>query len=127
MEPEKVLEKISEKEKQIVTEEKKITKQTEKLLEMKPVMQALAQKEETIAVEEEKIVNSELNFFQRFFVSRAKKHKILFQLIILLGVVLVWRGLWDLFDQIPVISSALISIVVGLFLLWLFNRITDLN
>jgi len=122
----KVLEEISKKEKQILEEEKKITEQAEKLLKIQPTIKEILHKEQQV-VQEEAAVTTELNFFQKFFVARAKKHRAIFQVIIVLGVVLVWRGLWGLFDQMPILSSAAISLVVGLIVLWLFNRITDLN
>lgn len=122
----KILQEIAEKEKQILNEEKKITDQAEKFLKIQPVIKQILQKEQTV-LQEETVVTTELNFFQRFFVNRAKKHKMIFQIIIVLGIVLVWRGLWGIFDQIPIISSAIISLLVGLSVLWLFNRITDLS
>lgn len=123
---EKILHEIAEKEKQILEEEKKITEQAEKFLQIQPKIGELLKKEQVVA-QEEAVVTTELNFFQRFLVAKTKKHKIIFQIIIIFGVVLVWRGLWGIFDQLPIISSAIISLVVGFLVLWLFNRITDLN
>lgn len=123
---ETILKEIAQKEKQILAEEKKITEEAEAILKIKPAIKQILDKEQTVAAEEA-AVTTELNFFQKFFVARAKKHRAIFQVIIVLGVVLVWRGLWGIFDQMPIISSAVISLVVGLILLWLFNKITDLN
>lgn len=40
-------------------------------------------------------------------------HKILFTLLGTTGVVLIWRGLWMLFDLTPVINHPIISLILG--------------
>ncbi len=121
-----ILKEVARKEKQILAEEKKITEEAEALLKIKPAIKKILEKEQVV-VAEEAAVTTELNFFQRFFVTRARKHKAIFQVIIVAGVVLVWRGIWGIFDQMPIVSSAVISLIIGLILLWLFNKITDLS
>ncbi len=123
----KILDNITESQAKIIAQEKELNKQAKKLSSIESLLRKLLSKKESITLEEEKIVSSELNFFQRYFVNKSRKHKIAVQIIIVLAIVMVWRGLWDLFDQLPVISSAIISLILGLFLLWIFNRFSDLN
>lgn len=112
----KLLETVDKKEQFIIREEQKI-------LQMQEGLEKLVKKEE----KEEKVVATELNFFQRVIISKLKKHKVIFQMLIIFGIVLVWRGLWNLFDTIPFISYSLVSLILGVILLLLLNRITDLS
>lgn len=43
-------------------------------------------------------------------------HQILFTLIGIIGVILIWRGVWTLSDQNPFLQHPLVSIVLGLIL-----------
>ncbi|MDP2649697.1 MAG: hypothetical protein Q8P10_02535 [bacterium] len=43
-------------------------------------------------------------------------HKIIFTFIGVLGVVLVWRGIWNIFDNLPVLNNPLISVFFGFLL-----------
>lgn len=122
-----ILKDINSKEGKILQEQKVLQEQTKRISKLETLLRTLVSKEKEIVVGEERVVSSELNFFQKFFVGHAKKHKIIYQIIIVLAVVLVWRGLWDIFDTLPVISSAFASLAIGLVILWLFNRMTDLN
>ncbi len=126
-EDKKILEILDKNKNQIIEQEKKIDQQTKKLYTIEGLLKKLLKKNQVIITKEEKAMSSELNFFQKYFVNKSKKHKVLVQLIIVFAVVMVWRGLWQLFDQTPIISSWEVSILVGLLLLWIFNRFTDLN
>lgn len=59
-------------------------------------------------------------------VSKVQNNGVLFPIIIIIGVVLVWRGLWVLFDHLPIISYSFVSIILGIAILWTFNRIKSL-
>ena len=72
-----ILKEVARKEKQILAEEKKITEEAEALLKIKPAIKKILEKEQVV-VAEEAAVTTELNFFQRFFVTRARKHKAIF-------------------------------------------------
>lgn len=59
-------------------------------------------------------------------ISKVKGNGVVFPIVIIVGVVLVWRGLWVLFDHLPVINYSFVSIVLGIAILWVFNRIKSL-
>lgn len=117
----KILNSIKETEKEILHEERQIQGETEKIL----TAAAFIEKEQRKEVLEEKKLEKELTGVQKFALNQAKEHRFIFQIIILCGVILVWRGLWGLFDQTPIISSFIVSVVIGLVLLWIFNKLTS--
>lgn len=117
------IEDLVEKVDEIIDHQKKIEKKEEAILD---TVATDEKEDKEIVTEVEQVAESEANSFQRMVLTKAKKHEILYPLIALVGVVLVWRGLWDLFDQVPILSYALTSLVVGLIILWLFNRIRSL-
>ncbi len=80
--------------------------------------------EETVVTEVEKV--EKVSDLQKNLIVHAKHHKLLFPLVVAVGVVLVWRGLWNLFDQVPILSYSLISLSLGLIILWAFNRFNSL-
>ena len=43
-------------------------------------------------------------------------HKIIFSLIGIVGIILVWRGVWTLIDATPFFNTPVISIVLGFLL-----------
>ncbi len=59
-------------------------------------------------------------------ITKVKKNDFLFPIIIIVGVVLVWRGLWSLFDHLPIINYSFVSIILGVAILYTFNRIKSL-
>ena len=65
------------------------------------------------------------NFFHTT-VSKVKRNDFLFPIVIIVGVVLVWRGLWSLFDHLPIVNYSFVSIVRGVAILWTFNRVKSL-
>lgn len=66
------------------------------------------------------------NTFHENLITRVQKHEFLFPIIIIVGVVLVWKGLWGLFDQLPIVSYSFVSLLLGLSILWIFNRVKSL-
>lgn len=66
-------------------------------------------------------------FVHRRILKRFAKHKIIFSLLLTTGVVLVWRGIWHTADELPIISISLVSLGVGLAILWLVNRDPNTN
>lgn len=83
------------------------------------------EKEEKTAIQDIEKVEKVTNL-QKNLIIRVKNHKLLFPLIVGIGVVLVWRGLWNLFDSVPILSYSLISLSLGIVILWAFNRINSL-
>ncbi|OGH19992.1 MAG: hypothetical protein A3D74_03800 [Candidatus Levybacteria bacterium RIFCSPHIGHO2_02_FULL_37_13] len=47
-------------------------------------------------------------------------HKLIFSLIGIVGIILVWRGVWTFFDNAPLLNDPVVSIIVG-FLLVAFS------
>lgn len=66
------------------------------------------------------------NTFKDTFFLNVKKHEVLFPLIAVAGLVLVWKGLWGILDQLPIISYSAISLILGVLILWIFNRVKSL-
>ena len=43
-------------------------------------------------------------------------HKVIFTLTGVIGVVLVWRGMWSIFDSVPFVSNPWFSVALGFLL-----------
>lgn len=110
--------KILDELKDIKDEEKEILKREDKVEE---TLESTSFKEIMDAAPAVK----ELSTFRSKFVRRIQKHKLIFTLFVAVGIVLVWRGLWELSESI--IASAAVSLVLGIVLLWLIKRYTDLH
>ena|SRR5579872_4053536 len=105
----------------VLHQQKELVKKQDVILEQV----ATDEKEEETVVEEvgkvEKVTD-----LQKNLIVHAKHHRLLFPLVVAVGVVLVWRGLWNLFDQVPILSYSFISLALGLIILWAFNRINSI-
>ncbi len=86
---------------------------------------AVDEKEEEVVVDEVEKVEK-VSSLQKNLIFHARHHKLLFPLVVAVGVVLVWRGLWNLFDQVPILSYSFISLALGIIILWAFNRINSI-
>lgn len=60
------------------------------------------------------------------FLRKLSRRKMLYSALILVGVVLVWRGVWHLADVTPWIANPLVSVFVGFGILWGINRYSRL-
>jgi len=116
----------------VIAEQKKLEKKEEVILaavaidekEGEEIQTAItAETTEVKAIAKEHTITSA---FRATMLSKAKKHEFIFPLIVITGVVLVWRGLWGLFDQLPIVSYSAISLILGIVILWIFNRIKSL-
>ena len=116
---------ILKQEKQILREQKKIERNQAKILSLSPKLKKTVKRTVKHKKKEEKIVEEEMTAVQKFFVNKFKKHKILFSLVVIIAGVLVWKGLWGIIDNTPFLSSAYLSLALGIFLLWLFHQITN--
>lgn len=105
------IKKVEREEEKILVEEKKMAKEEGKLLN------------ETIDLQKtfKDATKMRMSFLRKF-----AKHKFLFSLIGGIGVVLVWRGLWDLSETIPGLESSAVALVVGLGIIWLLEKYTEL-
>lgn len=104
----------------VLTQQKELVKKQEVILEQ---VSEDGQEEEAVVKEVEKV--EEIEGWKKYLITHTKHHKLLFPLIVGVGVVLLWRGLWDLFDNTPIISYSFISIALGLIILWAFNRMNS--
>lgn len=108
----------------VIKQQESIAKKEEVILEQVVVEEKTGEtvEEEVETVEKEEAMNT----VQKTLITRAKHHKLLFPLLTGVGVVLLWRGLWNLFDQLPIISYSFISIGLGIVILWAFNRMNSI-
>lgn len=61
-------------------------------------------------------------FVQSRFASRFKKHKVLYSFITLVSVIMIWTGVQAFITKAPGISNPLISIPLGLLIVWIIDR-----
>ncbi len=71
--------------------------------------------------------NYHVKFIKSGFIKRFNKHRLIYGLTSIISVVLIWRGVWLLADSSPGISNPIISIVLGVFILWLIDRVSELK
>jgi len=69
----------------------------------------------------------EAKFLRTGFVRRFIKHKVIYALTLAAATILVWRGVWELADQTPGLSQPIISIMAGIGLLVLVDRLSSLR
>ncbi len=105
----------------VLTQQKKLAKQQEVILEEVSVDE---KEEEAVVAEVEKVES--VDDLKKNLIFHARHHKLLFPLVVAVGAVLLWRGLWNLFDQIPIVSYSFISIALGVIILWAFNRMNSI-
>ncbi len=70
---------------------------------------------------------SEVKILKGTMVQRVSRHRFLFTVIVLVGVVLVWKGLWETFDKISIFKYSAVSLVVGFLILWLLEKFSELK
>jgi hypothetical protein len=118
----------------IEKKEEKITERLEKI--EKEEIRILSEEGKVLrtvkSIEEEELLHEKKSLrgfgkFRKFFIKEASKHKFLFSMTVAFGVVLIWRGLWDLSERIPFISDSMIALVVGMGLLWFIERYSNLG
>jgi hypothetical protein len=71
--------------------------------------------------------NKRLKYVHTLILKRLMRYRIVYSFLVVSGIVLVWRGIWELADQLPIIKIPLVSIVFGLMVLWLTQRTPDGN
>jgi|GEM_PF-4408511 len=101
------LEELEKTEERILQTEKRIEEKEAEILSTDQLINDKLKEQET--------GNNFLNLIykQRFFIS----------LVVTVSVALVWQGVGSLSAGLPVISTSLGALVVGVFLLWLMNRL----
>ena len=68
----------------------------------------------------------EASLIKKSILRKISKHKFLFTIIFTLGIVLVWRGLWNFTETIPFLKNSVVSLLVGFSILWLIEQYTEL-
>lgn len=114
--------------KRIISEEKKIEHEEAKILLEE---RKIENEEREVKAEEGKIVSIEKTIREATkmrlgFLRKFAKHKFIFSMIAGTGVVLVWRGLWDISETIPGLESSVVALIVGIGILWFLERYTEL-
>ncbi|MDO8618407.1 MAG: hypothetical protein Q7R49_00515 [Candidatus Daviesbacteria bacterium] len=123
LEEDKILkeaEKIEEAEKRIKEEEKKILSSEEEILK------SSKNKKSGVFDVDEGLTQRELQIFRLLFIKKLTKHKLISALVVIIATVLIWRGIWHTADDIPILSYSLVSLGVGILLLWILKKYTDL-
>jgi hypothetical protein len=67
-------------------------------------------------------VNKLLHWRDAFVRNFSQQHRIIFNTLLTVGVILISRGVWEISASIPFLSSASISLVVGIAVLIVINR-----
>lgn len=130
------------------TEEQKIKQEEEKLEE---IVERVEQAEERIEKEERKIISAQesllkrfktktvgyvltkgltqedVNYLKKVFVLRIARHKFIFAVLVTFALVSIWRGTWHTLDETPILSNALISLLIGYLIIWLLEKYTELH
>lgn len=123
LEEDKILkeaEKIEEAEEKIKAEEKKIADSQEEILKNSK------NNKSSIFGVDEGLTQRELQIFRLLFIKKLTKHKLISALMVITATVLIWRGIWHTIDDTPILSYSLVSLGVGILLLWILRKYTDL-
>src|SRR5579859_3668241 len=109
--------------------------ETKKVLEEEKVIEHQEEKieksEKIIAKEESQIINIEKSLQEASkikigFIKKFARHKFIFSMIGGIGIVLVWRSIWDISTVIPLLQSSFVALAVGLGILWVLEKYSDL-
>jgi hypothetical protein len=112
--------------KQILAEEKTIEKLEKEIL----------QHEDKLITEKKQIGGNisangklmvSLQSRRHLFVRKFARHKFFYTMAISIGVVLVWRGIWEITSKLPILSESIVALIVGIGILWAVERYTELS
>lgn len=114
--------KIEEK---LLKEEEKIEKLEEQILKSETkISENLSSGIKTLS--KDGLTSSEASIIKRSVLRKIAKHKFIFTLLTTVAVVLVWKSVWNISDTLPILESSIGSLVVGLVMLWLIEKYTEL-
>lgn len=127
------LKEIKEEEKNILEEAKKIEEAEEKIKEEEKkilssqdeILKNTKNKKSQVFSINEGLTSRELQIFRLLFIKKLTRHKLISALVVITATVLIWRGIWHTVDDIPILSYSLISLGVGIFLLWIIRKYKD--
>ncbi len=116
----KETERIEESEEKIEKEEKKISHiETDIIKSIK--------KQPVRALMKNGFTQKELGYLHKLLVYKIARHRYIFTLLITLGIVLIWRGFWEITETLPLLSYPIIALLSGILIIWLTERITHIN
>ena len=114
-------------ENKILDEEEKIENTEKELLkDEKIVVNTLESRQFKTLVQSSNVLR-DLAKTRKVIVRKTAKHKFIFTLIVSTGIILVWRGIWEVSATLPILSSSFAALFVGVGILWLIERYTDLH
>lgn len=77
------------------------------------------------ALRERVITLRGFNYLRQVFLRKVGRRKLLFALFVTLGWVFVWRGVWHTIDEIPILNLSVVSLGIGVFIIWLLKEFTN--
>lgn len=105
---------------EIATLERKIIDEES---EIKTLEEKINLKEDKILLKEEGVVSKyPTRFLRSKFLKRLNKHKIVYSFITLLSIILIWSGIQNFLAGVPVIHNPLISIALGITIVWIVDK-----
>lgn len=106
---------IKRLEKRVISEEDQIEKLEEKIVEKEDKI--LDNQNQSL-----KLSTFHPKFIRSGLIKRFEKHKVLYSFVTLVSVVLIWSGLQTFITKTPAISNPIISISLGLLIVWFVDR-----
>jgi hypothetical protein len=70
---------------------------------------------------------SSLEKHRRRLVKKLAKHRFLFSMIVSFGVVLVWRGIWDITAELPVLKESAVALITGFVIIWFLEKYSEVE
>lgn len=123
----KIEKNILDEAKEIERSEQSIKEHERRILESeRNILSHMKNKPKTLFINSD-LTKQELHFLRMTFIRKIARHKLLYAILITLTFVLVWRGTWHTIDEIPILNHSLVSLGVGIFLVWLLKKATDLQ
>lgn len=113
------LKRIEDLENRLLAEEKKIEASEKRIERGEKQILKRESRELTILGT---IANIRGKFVQSRFGQRFRRHKILYSFITLVSVIMIWTGVQAFITKAPGISNPLISIPLGLLIVWIIDR-----
>lgn len=95
----------------------------------------LERQEARVEAQEAKILATDQHILEKFdeakgqsaFTAGLYKHRFWISLLLTIGIVLVWKAIGDLSSSLPVVSSAIGALIVGLAILALIDYLTNVK
>jgi hypothetical protein len=121
-------ERLLKEEEKIKSAEKRIEQAENEILKSeKEILLAIKKEGITPLAVEPGLTGKEIGLVRSLLIGKLSRHKLISALLITTGSVLIWRGIWDGADQIPFLSYAGVSLIVGVLLIWFLKKYNDLH